>query len=104
MKTSKFLFAVLSIQNLLFSFFTSIIYPDYHPRSNRSDITNFSSLPHFSIFLFPPCIPLLVIDRQMDRYRKNSNNWLICYVVQNFLLWERGEKHQKTSRPRQIKK
>jgi len=28
-------------------------------------------------------------------YRKNLNNRTMCYVVRNFLLWKRGEKHTK---------
>jgi len=26
-------------------------------------------------------------------YRKNLNNWTVCYEVQNSLLWKGGKKH-----------
>jgi len=40
------------------------------------------------------------------RYRLNSKNRTMFWVVQNFLLWERVDKHtkKKTCSPRQIRK
>jgi len=38
------------------------------------------------------------------KYRKNSNKRTMCYVVRNFLLWKRGEKHTKKHVPRDKKK
>jgi len=32
-------------------------------------------------------------------YRKNLNNWTVCYVVQNSLLWKGGQKHSKSAAP-----
>ena len=31
--------------------------------------------------------------------RKNLNNWTVCYVVQNSLLWKGGKKHSKSTAP-----
>jgi len=32
-------------------------------------------------------------------YRKNLNNWTVCYVVRNSLLWKGGKKHSKNTAP-----
>jgi len=34
-----------------------------------------------------------------SKYRKNLNNWTVCYEVQNSLLRKGGKKHSKNTAP-----
>ena len=37
-----------------------------------------------------------IVHYSLPKYRKNLNNWTVCYEVQNSLLWKGGKNTAKT--------